>query len=350
MLSVVQWGPTLCGRRFDKSNMDKAMSRLLPLLAGQTGDVCVITHKPIAEELIAKRPDLIDFIGYWGNDEKAHNRWEKCKKMVIYGLPLTSPDEAVRAYSIDCNAMAAKGIEWKPWSGEVIKHAWIEIAGGREVQSAAPLPDVEDARAWLLDKMAAQTAQAVGRLRGVRRTEQVTVDIIGAIPLKGHGIEIAEAHLAPGRMADRATRTTQVAAAIVHLIDERAEMPTRRDVAEYLQRESNCRPSANTIDKIMSALRQAALSNRVTIAKMCKMVMSHLFREWDNYWNGSPWPGHYGDEPDAASYRALASESVGAQKDHWLAVAEMRGAIERLQEIRRRQLESLKNPPDSATG
>jgi hypothetical protein len=344
MLSVVQWGPTLCGRRFDKSNMDKAMSRLLPILEGQSGDVCVITHKPIAEELIAKRPDLIDFIGYWGNDEKAHNRWEKCKKMVIYGLPLTSPNEAVRAYAIDCNAMAAKGIEWKAWSGEVIKHAWIEIAGGKEVQSAAPLPDVADARAWLLDKMAAQTAQAVGRLRGVRRTEQVTVDIFGAIPLKGHGIEIAEAHLAPGRMSDRATRTTQVAAAIVHLIDERAEMPTRRDVADYLTRESNCTPSSNTIDKIMAALRRAALSNRVTIAKMCRMVRDDLFAEWDLAWG----LGHY--ERDAAAYRALASESVGAQKDYWLAVAEMRCAIERLQEIRRRQLESLKNPPDSAAG
>jgi hypothetical protein len=86
------------------------------------------------------------------------------------------------------------------------------------------------------------------------------------------------------------------------------------------------------------------LSNRVTIAKMCRMVRDDLFAEWDLAWG----LGHY--ERDAAAYRALASESVGAQKDYWLAVAEMRCAIERLQEIRRRQLESLKNPPDSAAG
>ena len=123
-------------------------------------------------------------------------------------------------------------MEWAGWDGSAEAGQVVEIDGWR-VRSSARLPTIADARAWVLDRLAADVAQAIGRLRAVRRGEQVTVKIYGLLPLVGHGIRIDEfRHEHEGRAADNIKTRAAVAAGVIHM----NEHTTRRALSDFVLR------------------------------------------------------------------------------------------------------------------
>lgn len=259
-----QFGPQLHGRGglMSKDKINKEVRRVRDFLR-EPGTV-VITHKPIADAISDPR------VGYWGRDERAHNRWREATRLVLYGLPLLSPRDQIMHYAADRAALAEVGVHWEAWDGSTSRGQTVAIDGWR-LRVEAPLPTVPDARAWLLDRLAADVAQAIGRLRAVRRDEQVTVEIYGMLPLVGHGISIDEfRHEREGRAADNLKTRATVAAGVLYM----GEHLTRRALSDFVLRHGGRRTSNTTLDCMLEELRAAALARGITLAAACASLIA----------------------------------------------------------------------------
>ncbi len=120
-------------------------------------------------------------LGHWGKDDRGHNRWEDAKAIFCWGAPLEPPEEYAINYTIYRVVMQRHDVELEPWDGSVITGGPQEIAtnGGETLLTTHfPMPTVPDARAFVLDQVNAQIAQAIGRLRGVRRTAENPADVL----------------------------------------------------------------------------------------------------------------------------------------------------------------------------
>ena len=118
--------------------------------------------------------------GHWGKDDRGHNRWKDARALFCWGAPLDPPEEYVINYSIYRVIMKRHGVELEAWDGSVITGPQeIETNGGESmIVTHFPMPTVADARAFVLDQINAQIAQAIGRLRGVRRTAENPADVL----------------------------------------------------------------------------------------------------------------------------------------------------------------------------
>jgi hypothetical protein len=314
LLTTIQHGPHLKGRIFKADTMAANGKIIFPEFEGEPGEVAIITHQPIAD--MAKkhfektRPDgcrgqgqknIQDFIGYWGNDEKAHNRFEKCKKLLIFGLPIPSPNVAIMEYEMDRRALLAKGIVWEPWNGETIDHEWVEIHGGREIKSKMPLPTVDDARDWIIDKITALAAQAVGRLRAVRHTTPLEVHIFGAVPLIGHGIQVDKFDTITGRLTALRDRTEQIAAALLTHFNDRGGKASRAAIAAFIAEQAGGRPSNSTITKILRRIDYAAKLNSVTMLQISQTIIRDIRLGKDEENLGATGLGGYDAPPATAA-------------------------------------------------
>ena len=258
-LHIIQIGPRLHGRGGLRNGGAEREAAAFKRLGAESA---AITHKPVR--------DLIDDpnVRHWGV-HRAFNDWKDQVRLVLYGLPLLSPRDQRLQYLADRAALAAVGVEWADWDGSAEAGQVVEIDGWR-VRSAARLPSVPDARAWLLDRLAADVAQAIGRLRAVRRTEPVTVEIYGLLPLVGHGIKIDEfRHERQGRAADNLKTRTAVAAGVINM----GEHLTRAKLSDFVLRKCGRRISNTTLDCTLDEIKAAALARGITLAQACAALI-----------------------------------------------------------------------------
>jgi hypothetical protein len=276
-LKISQIGPNLLGRKLSKREIERRVKIATDALdSAPIGEVCVMAHKKVALKIREARPNHVDqdggfFSDWWGQGEKAHNRWRACKKLIIIGPPTKNAEEMAIDYAIDQVALAAHGAE--TWDGSIERRPWIEVAGGHEIRSALPLPTSESARAWLLDDMAASFGQANGRLRAVQRpNEQLEVVIYGAVPIVGHGVKIDDFLIGAGRASNNADMIEAISDAVITSIDA-GNNPTRRAIAAAVFEATGRRPSNATIDKVIRSIRRAALMTCSSFEAMAAEVI-----------------------------------------------------------------------------
>ncbi len=261
-LKITQFGPQLFGRGYcmtEESQKRYFEILLYELAKDHAKKVAVITHKPLAEAFLKEHPEHAGYVGWWGADDRAHNRWEKCNRLVIFGFQIFPPDEMRIQYEIDRAALEKRGVYWETWDGSVEENAWVEIAGGREIQSALPLPTCRDARNWLLDIISSDTAQAIGRLRAARRAdEKLEVSIYGAVPLIGHDVIVHDFKLAPGRAETKAISEASVFAAVAEFPHDRNV--TNRAISDEVYAQSGIRLSMTTLAPLIRLVKQIAAS------------------------------------------------------------------------------------------
>ncbi|MBU2855928.1 hypothetical protein HF289_03250 [Acidithiobacillus ferrooxidans] len=124
--------------------------------------------------------DDVMMIGHWGKDDRGHNRWKDAKALFGWGAPLEPPEEYTINYAIYRVVMGRHGVELEVWDGDVVTGPQEIATNGGETMLTTyfPMPTVADARAFVLDQVNAQIAQAIGRLRGVRRTAKNPADVL----------------------------------------------------------------------------------------------------------------------------------------------------------------------------
>ena len=278
MLRLTQFGPRLHGRG---GLTPKRLSQEARAVREIAGTDPVITHRPIASVLNKESDDAPRQFGHWGRDHRAHNRWKEADRLVLWGLPLLSPNEQRIQYLSDRSALAAQGIDWPDWDGSA--------SGGQVVPTdgwlnryAARLPTEPQARAWVLDRLAADVAQGVGRLRAVRRKGPVQVEIYGFLPLVGHGLRIKDVRLEKaGRAHQKTTTRKLVSEAIVDLGEQR----TRKGISDYVYSKGGGRISNQTIDNMLDETRVYAQRHGLTLidaARTLCQITNDLLREHGN--------------------------------------------------------------------
>ena len=252
-LHVIQRGPQLRGRGGLKGDvLARAVAAVTEL---EAEGAVVITHKPTS--VVADIPR----IGYWGRHHKAHNDWKDEDRLVLYGLPLLSPRNQLLQYRADRAALMDVGVEWADWDGSATQGQTVEIDGWR-LRIGAHLPTVPQARAWLLDRLAADIAQAIGRLRAVRRKKPVTVEIYGFLPIAGHGIYVDEMRLEDrGRLYNK----TRARAVIAQGIADLGEARTRAKLMEYFKTHTDTGISKDHCDALVAEIKVQALESGVTL-------------------------------------------------------------------------------------
>jgi len=132
-------------------------------------------------------------IGWWGRDERGHNRWIG-RNLAIVGMRLLGPHDQASLYARARAAAIWAGAdpaEWPEWDGETAYHEGV----------AAPLPTVPAARRWWAERLAGDLVQAIGRARGVSHAgpEPLEIRIYGGIwwdelheALGRYGLHVAE--------------------------------------------------------------------------------------------------------------------------------------------------------------
>ena len=141
---------------------------------GKAG-VCVITHKPLAEKLIATGLLEDDNIGWWGCHERGHNAWKTKKILILFGVPI-SPE--IRTIYEHTNQDAIWTEDREPSRVSLP----IEI-DGRTGEVWASLPADAKIADFERTYVTASVVQAIGRLRAPRRSEPVEVWIDSSYPL-----------------------------------------------------------------------------------------------------------------------------------------------------------------------
>ena len=217
-------------------------------------DAVVITHKPIATAMKDER------VRHWGT-HRAHNDWSKKKHLILFGLPLLSPDEQIIQYAVYRAVMARRGIELAPWNGERCKE--MVPMGQWEILPAAQLPAVKDARDWLLGELNAEVAQAIGRLRAVQRPgESLLVEIYGFLPIVGHGLKVDEIRLENhGRLYNKTKIRAALAAGVVELGEQR----TRAKLVAFIKGHTGVRISDGEASTLLQDLKAQAVTAGVTL-------------------------------------------------------------------------------------
>ncbi len=261
-LTQDQFGPRLHGRGelMKKDGLKNAIKAVRRHIAN---GAVVITHKPIADAINDKR------CTHWGR-HKAFNDWKDKDRLVLWGLPLLSPRDQILQYAADRAALAEVGVHWEAGDGSTSRGQAVDIDGWT-LCVEAPLPTVPDARAWLLDRLAADTAQAIGRLRAVRRDKPVKVEIYSMLPLVGHGLRIDNFyHEKEGRAADNLTTRAAVAAGVISL----GERMTRQKLSDFVLRHGGRRASNTTLDNMLDEIRATALSRGITLDEACVAEIS----------------------------------------------------------------------------
>ena len=290
-LRVRQVGPKLYGRSYlTEAEIKRRVDEIIrEILAGQVGEIAVITHKPVADQVRkALTVEYQKYIGHWGKDEKAHNEWRGCRKLLIHGLPAANGDEAEINYAIDRAALLKAGREdFAEWHGSVERDLWVPIplAGDpaqiTELKSRLPLADVPAARAWQLDQMAALVAQAIGRLRAVQRPDEaLEVVIYGCVPLTGHGIQIDELALDETSAEAKSMTAVSRVAEAVKVLEADGGRATRQAISDKVHELTGIRPSNATIAETVAAMREAALAAGVSLEAMAEGVTAYVAEQY----------------------------------------------------------------------
>lgn len=142
----------------------------------------ILTHKPLARLIEHKGWWPPEDVGWWGADDKAHNRWV-ARDMVIAGVPMLSPGAAENLYRAD-RAMAifagAPEAQWPKWNGERVR------LDGRTLYADLQI------REWEEERLGAHLAQAIGRCRPLEHPQCEVLLLGPVVPLAQFGITVCE--------------------------------------------------------------------------------------------------------------------------------------------------------------
>ncbi len=251
------------GNVSNKEGLGKEAAAIRHVL--KRGDAC-ITHSPIMgeSEEWAKKQKVLE-MGYWGKDERAHNRWKDAPRIHLWGLRIPSPQEQQTEYLIYETRMRELGVGVPGWDGKTARY----IIEGRP-GSAVRLPTDPHIRAWLIDRVSAEAAQAIGRGRGCWHTAQNPLEVIihSSFPVLGHGIQIHKVQLGPGRLATRVDTRQAVAAGIVDM----GEAYTKKGISDFVYRQSDKRISNTTLDNVVCEIRIYARTHGLSLVEAARRI------------------------------------------------------------------------------
>ncbi|MEL5849955.1 MAG: hypothetical protein U7M05_11420, partial [Candidatus Igneacidithiobacillus chanchocoensis] len=129
--------------------------------------------------------------GWFGMHDRGHDAWSG-HDLAIIGVPLPSPD----AYSSAYAASRAAVLSVKP----ELDSQFPKFSGDLDETSFPPLPQQKEVREWLLDSLAQNLVQGIGRARAVNhRGEPLQVSLWGGI----QGDEMRQAILRQGVQIDQ---------------------------------------------------------------------------------------------------------------------------------------------------
>jgi hypothetical protein len=155
----------------------------------------IITHRPWAKLIIKNKWWPADTTGWWGADERAHDRWAR-RDLVIAGTPTLPPDAAERAYlaergmALDAGAPPA---DWPDWTPDRVE------SDGRMVPA---LPAISE---WDEDRVGNALTQAIGRCRPLDHPGCEVLLLGPRIDLIEYGITVVE--LATASAGDASERS-----------------------------------------------------------------------------------------------------------------------------------------------
>lgn len=190
------WGLTpLNIKRAGADRVQREVAKYKAIMAHHEGAACLF-HKRATDKIDPK--EINPMLGHWGRHHRAHNAWTG-RPLVIVGS-FFPPLEAWRAeYQVSRIAALSAGANaenWPVWPDDLamVKDEWI-CEGAHDVPSQLPLPIDPQIRQWLLNRVASETVQAIGRARGANAENTIDVHIYGGVPLHGlwqHGLAVAE--------------------------------------------------------------------------------------------------------------------------------------------------------------
>ena len=127
-------------------------------------------------------------LGWFGAHDRGHNEWQGYN-LAIVGVTLLPPAAIMAGYSGDRTALMTVGVNWPEWDEELTDPIWSDCI--------PPLPKQSYVRAWLLDRYAADIAQAIGRARAVNAPTPISIQLFGGLQtaefdaaLNAHGVTI----------------------------------------------------------------------------------------------------------------------------------------------------------------
>ena len=243
----------------------------------------------LAREAAGFTMEDVTMLGHWHKDDRGHNLWEKAKALFCWGAPLLTPDEYLIRYSVHRVIMKRHGVDLPEWDGSVTKGQAIETNGGEHtVTTQFPLPTLPEARAFVLDSVNAQIAQAVGRLRGVRRTAENPAQVflfMGDFPVAavGHDHMIPTIEYLTDLDSYQAVSTTKEVMAIQAIADT---PPDQRVVAEAIREAVNgiygfdpgSRLGRRVAMRIMRQVEEHAHQHRISIQAAATALVHEIAR------------------------------------------------------------------------
>ena len=151
-------------------------------------NIAVLSHKSFIDEL---EKNLDVDAGHWGLDERGHNRWERKKALLVWGIQQLSPSVAERHYMSDRQAVIeAGGPAWPIWDS-AREEKFYQIPGQqKELWAVGYKNDFIDN--WNREWVTAKLTQAIGRLRATRRDEELEVIVHASFPFtESFGLEFS---------------------------------------------------------------------------------------------------------------------------------------------------------------
>ncbi|OCB03091.1 hypothetical protein BBC27_09585 [Acidithiobacillus ferrivorans] len=280
-------------------------------------------------------------LGHWGKDDRGHNRWKDALALFGWGAPLDPPEEYEIGYNIYRVIMKRHGVELAPWDGSVITGPQkFETNGGESMLvTHFPMPTLPDARAFVLDQINGQIAQAIGRLRGVRRTTENPADVLlfmGDYPVAANDHD----HMLPtveyrtsltSALARRATKEMAVLKESASRREEETSVPAITDaVNEDLHLAAEDPIGQRTVRKHRTTIRARASEQRVSFQAAARQMVDEIARfvpppdlfpgaerhTWDRLCDRAKWTRMYvGTGPWADAVLSLMGEIADAYFD-----------------------------------
>jgi len=232
--------------------------------ARQTGlrpdEIAIISHKDAIERL-RESGALSEANSTWWGRELGTNDLENCRLLIVAGLPTPPPEGWREVYERD-RALAilagAPRAEWPEWNETREIRPTIEV-GGHTVVWPGGLPLDPHLREWMLQWWGDRVAQAIGRLRAVRRGA-MHVLVLGPCPdLERHGIRVtpwlegAFLQAAPPASGRGFVRRLEADARVAEAMANGAT--TNREIVEWLRVTTGSGTSASTIRRVRERLR-----------------------------------------------------------------------------------------------
>lgn len=200
------------------------------------------------------------WLGWFGKDDRGHNRWEGCN-MAIVGMPILSPENIATGYACDRATLASHGITWPAWDGQMPELSESDWDDGK-----APVPSQPEVLAWLLDNYSATIAQGIGRARAINSNVVLHVHLYGGLQtpameaaLANHGVVInlkmqQTIHLTRKMYRARGTDTSAIINTAIKM-DANGDRPSKRKVREQLNLNGDTASEAVIVD-VLKKLRE----------------------------------------------------------------------------------------------